>query len=133
MSNPNIFPAVRYRDAAAALDWLTKAFGFDEVVVNHNDDGSVGHAELRLGSGMIMLGPSAGDGWLGGGMPDPLASPISIYVVVDNPKEHYERAMAHGARIVRELETMDYGSTEYSARDLEGHLWSFGSYDPYVS
>jgi uncharacterized glyoxalase superfamily protein PhnB len=129
----NIFPAIRYRDMAAALDWLKKVFGFEEVIVYRGDDGSVGHAELRLGTGMIVLGPSQEDGWLGGGAPDPLASPISIYVRVDDPKEHYERAVAQGAMIVRELDTMDYGSTEYSARDLEGHLWSFGSYDPYAA
>ena len=132
MSNPNIFPAVRYRDAAAALDWLKKAFGFEDVVVHRDEDGSVGHAELRLGAGMIMLSPSKGDGWMGGGVPDPLASPISIYVVVDDPREHHDRAVAQGATIVRELATMDYGSTEYSARDLEGQLWSFGTYDPYA-
>jgi uncharacterized glyoxalase superfamily protein PhnB len=126
----NIFPALRYRDAAAALDWLKKAFGFEEVVVYRDDDGAVGHAELRLGPGMIMLSPSKEDGWMGGASPDPLASPISVYVVVEDPKEHYERAESHGATIVRELETMDYGSTEYSARDLDGHLWSFGTYDP---
>ncbi len=129
----NIIPALRYRDPAAALDWLKKAFGFEEVAVHRGESGDVGHAELRLGTGMIMLGPSKEDGWLGGGDPDPLASPISIYVVVADPKEHYERARAEGATIVRELEAMDYGSTEYSARDPEGHLWSFGTYDPYAA
>lgn len=128
----NIFPVIRYRDAAAALDWLKKAFGVEEVTVYRGDDGSVGHAELRLGPGMIMLSPSKEDDGMGGTAPDPLASPISVYVVVDDPKEHYERAKAHGATIVRELEEMDYGSTEYSARDPEGHLWSFGTYDPYT-
>ena len=126
----NIFPVLRYRDPEAALAWLQKAFGFREVVVYRGDDGSVGHAELRLGAGMIMLGQSKGDGWLGGAAPDPLASPVSIYVRVDDPTAHCERAVAGGATIARELETMDYGSVEYSARDLEGHLWSFGSYDP---
>ena len=129
----NIFPVLRYQDPDAALTWLQKAFGFKEVVVYRGDGGSVGHAELRLGAGMIMLGPSKGDGWLGGTTPDPLASPVSIYLRVDDPKEHHERAVAGGATIVRELETMDYGSVEYSARDLEGHLWSFGSYDPYAA
>ena len=126
----NIFPAIRYRDPDAALDWLKKVFGFEEVIVHRDEVGAVGHAELRLGTGMIMLSPSKEDGWMGGGPPDPLASPISIYVVVPDPKEHYEQATAHGAAVVRELETMDYGSVEYSVRDPEGHLWSFGTYDP---
>ena len=130
MSNPNIFPALRYRDADAALDFLKKAFGFEEQAVYRGDDGSIGHAVLRLGTGMIMFGTFREEGWLSGGKPDPLASTISLYVVVDDPAAHCERAKAEGARIVRPLETMDYGSVEYSARDLEGNLWSFGTYDP---
>ena len=126
----NIFPALRYRDADAALDFLKKAFGFEEQAVHHGEDGSIGHAELRLGAGIIMFGTFRADGWLGGGKPDPLASTISLYVVVEDPAQHYERAKAEGARIVRPMETMDYGSVEYSVRDPEGHLWSFGTYDP---
>jgi uncharacterized glyoxalase superfamily protein PhnB len=126
----NIIPAIRYRDPATALDWLKKAFGFEEVVVYRDEAGAFGHAVLKLGTGMIMLGPSKEDGWLGGGAPDPLASAISVYAVVADPKEHYEQATSHGATVVRELEHMDYGSLEYSVRDPERHLWSFGTYDP---
>jgi uncharacterized glyoxalase superfamily protein PhnB len=128
---PNIIPAVRYQDPGTALDWLKKVFGFEEKAVYRGEDGTIGHAEIRLGAGMIMLGPSKEDGWLGGGRPDPLASTISIYVVVDDPAAHYEQAKVHGATIVRGLENMDYGSLEYSARDPEGNLWSFGTYDPF--
>jgi uncharacterized glyoxalase superfamily protein PhnB len=128
---PNIIPAVRYQDPGAALDWLKKTFGFEEKAVYRGEDGTIGHAEIRLGVGMIMLGPSQEDGWLGGDRPDPLASTISIYVVVDDPAAHCEQAKAHGATIVRGLENMDYGSLEYSARDPEGNLWSFGTYDPF--
>jgi uncharacterized glyoxalase superfamily protein PhnB len=131
MTNPNIFPALRYADADAALDWLKKAFGFEERTVHRGPDGRIAHAELQLGTGVIMFGTFNEEGWLGGGKPDPLASTISVYVVVDDPKGHYERARAEGATIVRELDEMDYGSTEYSARDPEGNLWSFGTYSPY--
>lgn len=129
---PNIFPALKYRDSLAALDFLTKAFGFEEVSVHRGADGSISHAELRLGAGMIMFGGGQQSGWLGGGTPDPLAGTVSVYVVVDDPRAHLEDARAHGATIVRELAEMDYGSTEYSARDPEGNLWSFGTYDPYA-
>ena len=131
--NPNIFPALKYHDSQAALEFLTKAFGFDEVSVHRAEDGSIGHAMLRLGAGMIMFGgPPQEEGWLGAGKPDPLAGTISVYVVVADPRAHYEHAASAGATIVRELERMDYGSLEYSARDPEGNLWSFGSYDPYA-
>jgi uncharacterized glyoxalase superfamily protein PhnB len=126
----NIFPALRYRDAEAALEWLKQAFGAEEKAVYRGENGAIQHAELRIGEGLIMFGRHDGDGWLGGKPPDPLASTVSLYVVVPDPDAHHERAAAAGARIVRELEEMSYGSREYSARDLEGNLWSFGTYDP---
>lgn len=126
----DIYPVLRYRDPEAAIDWLKKAFAFEEKAVSRNEDGSIGHAELSLGTGMIMLNGYKEDGWLGSSTPDPLASPVSVYIAIDDPKTHYERAKAEGATIVFDLQTMDYGSTEYSARDPEGNLWSFGTYKP---
>lgn len=131
-AHPNIFPALRYRDAAAAIDWLEAAFGFQQAAVHRDEDGTVRHAELRLGVGLVMLGEYGDEAWMGGERPDPLASTLSLYVVVDDPDAHHRRAAAAGARIVRELTDEDYGSREYSARDLEGNLWSFGTYDPYA-
>ena len=133
MADPTIFPALRYRDPAAALDFLTNAFGFEEVSVHRSEDGAIQHAELRLGAGMIMLGPQRGDDWMGGKPPDALASTLSVYAVVADPDAHHARARGAGAEVVRELTDEDYGSREYSARDPEGNLWSFGTYDPYAT
>lgn len=130
-AHPNIFPALRYRDANAAIEWLKCAFGFQEKAVYRGEDGAVNHAELALGAGLVMLGQSRPDGWLGGSTPEARASTASIYIVVADPDAHYGRARAAGAEIVRELTDEDYGSREYSARDPEGNLWSFGTYDPY--
>jgi uncharacterized glyoxalase superfamily protein PhnB len=130
-AHPNIFPALRYHDANAAIEWLERAFGFQEKAVYRDNDGAVNHAELALGAGLVMLGQSRPDSWLGGHAPDARASTASIYTVVADPDAHYKRARAAGAEIVRELTDEDYGSREYSARDLEGNLWSFGTYDPY--
>ena len=80
---------------------------------------------------LVMVGQAAEEGWLGGEPPRPLASTVSLYVVVEDPDAHHERAVAAGASVVRPLEDMDYGSREYSVRDPEGNLWSFGTYDPY--
>lgn len=128
---PNIFPALRYRDANTALDWLKDAFGFQDRTVYRGESGEINHAELQFGGGIVMFGQYREDGWMGGHPPDPLASTASLYVVVEDPDAHYTRAVAAGARIVREPADQDYGSREYSARDLEGNLWSFGTYDPY--
>jgi uncharacterized glyoxalase superfamily protein PhnB len=127
---PNIFPALRYADARAAIGFLTRAFGATEKAV-HERDGVVHHAELALGAGLVMVGQYSEDGWLGGDPPRPLSSTVSIYVTIEDPDAHHAAARAAGATIVRELEDMDYGSREYSVRDPEGNLWSFGTYDPY--
>ncbi len=85
--SPNIFPALRYRDANAAIEFLKGAFGFEEQAVYRADDGSVQHAQLRLGAGMIMLG-EAGEGGAGavaGGVPATGTPPITIYIVVPDP------------------------------------------------
>jgi uncharacterized glyoxalase superfamily protein PhnB len=121
---PTISPCLRYRDPAAALDWLERAFGFERVADYRDDDGNVVHAEIRHGTGMVMIstsrddayGPHVGQGW--------------AYVVVEDPDAHYARAKEAGAEILREIEDQDYGSRDYSARDPEGNIWSFGTYQP---
>ncbi len=127
----NIIPALRYRDADAGLQFLKSAFGAEPREVHRDDDGVIRHAVVGLGDGLVMVGQAAEDGWLGGEPARPLASTVSLYVVVDDPDVHHERAVAAGATIVRPLEDMEYGSREYSVRDPEGNLWSFGTYDPY--
>ncbi len=122
--NPNIFPALRYRDADAAIAFLRDAFGFEEKAAYRDDAGAVAHAELRLGAGLVMLGQLADH--------EPASAGQTIYVVVEDPDAHYARARAAGATILRELSDMEYGSREYGAQDLEGYRWSFGTYDPYA-
>ena len=128
---PNIFPAVRFADADAGVEFLKDAFGATERAVHRGDDGVIHHAELALGAGVVMVGQHSRDGWLGGEAPRPLSSTVSIYVVVSDPDRHHATAREAGAVIVRELQDTDYGSREYSVRDPEGNLWSFGTYDPY--
>jgi uncharacterized glyoxalase superfamily protein PhnB len=114
---PDIFPTLRFADADAALAWLTRAFGFQQQAVHRDDRGAVRHAEMSLGTGTIMFGQG-----------DPAAQ--GIYVAVADADAHYQRAKAAGAEITREIEDMPYGAREYSARDLDGHSWSFGTYRP---
>jgi uncharacterized glyoxalase superfamily protein PhnB len=131
--SPSIIPAVRYRDADAGVQFLVSAFGAEEKEINRDDEGVIRHAELRLADGLVMVGQYSEDGWLGGDAPRPLSSTISLYIVVADPDTHHERSTAAGARVVRELEDTSYGSREYSVRDPEGNLWSFGTYDPYAA
>lgn len=128
--NGSPFPVLRYRDANAAIDWLCQVLGAREHQVHRDDAGAVQHAELEIAGGLIMLGEAREDGRMGGEGFSPLSSPSSIYAVVDDPDALYERAKSGGATIVRELTDEPYGSREFSIRDLEGNLWSFGTYDP---
>lgn len=123
---PRLYPSMRYRDAPAAIEFLKDAFGFEERVVYSRDDGTIAHAELRYGPSILMLGSDrddmygkrVGHGWL--------------YVAVDDPDAHCERARAAGAEIISELHDTDYGSRDYGARDPEGNMWNFGTYRPAV-
>lgn len=128
---PNIFPAIRYADADAGMAFLERAFGATQKAVHRGEDGVIHHAELAIGAGLIMLGQQREDGKLGGEPPRALASTMSLYITVPDPDAHHATARAAGATVVRELQDTDYGSREYSVRDPEGNLWSFGTYDPY--
>jgi uncharacterized glyoxalase superfamily protein PhnB len=131
-----VIPTLRYSDAAAAIAWLYEAFGFERHLVVPGEDGAVLHAQLVFGNGMVMLASARASEF------DDLQKPPSAlggavsqspYIIVDDVDEHYARAVAAGAEIVIELKDEDYGGRDYSCRDLEGHVWNFGSYDPWAS
>jgi uncharacterized glyoxalase superfamily protein PhnB len=130
-----IIPALRYRDATAALDFLTRVFGFEESNVFRDDEGNVQHAELSFGNGMIMIGPDA-DTPFGKFMRMPIDAggvTASFYAIVDDPDAHHDRARSAGFEVVMPLRDESYGGREYSVRDPEGHVWTFGTYDPWAA
>jgi uncharacterized glyoxalase superfamily protein PhnB len=134
---PNIYPCLGYRDAKAAIRWLCDAFGFEERMVYPGEDREVAHAELALGPGLVMLGSASVDmpavdtaQQSAGGELDFSRIPFALYVAVEDVDAHCERARDAGADILREPADTDYGSREYAARDLEGNVWSFGTYRP---
>lgn len=131
-----IMPTMRYRDAHAAIEWLCTVLGFTRHAVYPGPDNTVGHAELTLNGGMIMLGSQKDDAY-GKGFKSPRevggVETRSVYVVVKDADAVYARAEAAGAQIVRPLQNTDYGSREFSLRDPEGHSWSVGTYDPWAT
>ena len=123
----SIFAALSYKDAWAAIDFLEKGFGFERQAVYEGPDHTVAHAEFRLGNASVGLNsasaPNPSNPWT--------TVDAGVYVALPDPaavNAHYERAKAAGAEIARPLQDTDYGSREYSAWDLERHLWSFGTY-----
>src|SRR5437016_316608 len=129
-----VVPTLRYRDVAAAIDWLCNAFGFEKHLVVSGDNGAVRYAELTFGNGMIMLGPVEDTG-LDKFMTQPAdtggAETQICYLFVADVVAHCARARAAGAEIVLDIEDADSNGRGYSCRDLEGHVWNFGTYDPW--
>jgi len=132
---PRISSALYYRDAAAAIDWLCRVFGFEVRLKVVGDSGRIEHSELVFGEGLIMVGDEAkrdathpterrSPRSIGGG------NTQSLLVYVDDAEAHCARARAAGAKIVIEPMTSDYGEDYwadriYGAEDLEGHQWWF--------
>lgn len=137
MARP-VVPCLRYRNAPAAIDFLVDAFGFERhaVYADDSDPSIIHHAQLTLGDGMVMLGSAVETEFTETAdmaLADQLGGvSASVYVVVDDVDEHHARAAAAGAEILLPPTDQDYGGREYTARDPEGNVWSFGGYDPYA-
>lgn len=130
-----ITPSMLYHDANAAIAWLGKAFGFRPQLVVPGPDNAVLHAQLVFGNGMVMLCSAEGFGF-----PDILKTPREVggvgtqevCVCVEDADAHHAQALAAGGVIVSPLEDKPYGGRGYSCRDPEGHVWHFGTYDPWA-
>ena len=124
---------MRYRDAPEAIEWLCRVFGFREHLVVPGEDDTIAHAQLAHGTGMIMIGSYRDDEYSQlHRLPEQLGGAVTqaAYVIVEAIDEHYEGTRAAGAEILVEIADQDYGGRLYVCRDIEGHIWSFGSYDP---
>jgi PhnB protein len=130
-----ITPMLSYEDVDGAAAWLTRAFGFTELLRYAEPDGRVTHAELDLEGGVVMLA------WPGPGYVSPKRHREScevarraagvpyvidgVHAYISNVDEHVERARAVGARILSEPEDQPHGDRSYRAEDPEGHRWMF--------
>jgi uncharacterized glyoxalase superfamily protein PhnB len=126
-----VFPIQRYKDARAAIRFLCDTFGFVELFSVPDSGPYVRHAQLRIGTNIVMLGSVRAD--------DGLASPSATHaptaglcVYVKDLDAHFERALAAGAEIASPPQDTSFGAREYHTRDCEGHPWVFGTYLPDV-
>ena len=131
-----IVPFIGYEDAAGAIEWLGRAFGFEEnPAARHEEEGTIMHAELTLEGATIYVST-----------PEGYASPRRLretseaarrsydnawvidghFVEVGDVNAHHERAVAAGATVLREIEEPGIGYRIYTAEDPEGHRWMFG-------
>jgi uncharacterized glyoxalase superfamily protein PhnB len=130
-----VIPCLRYRDAPAAIDWLCSTFGFERHLVVPGENGTIAHAQLSFGNGMIMLGSESNDSEYGKLIVHPEQiggkQTQTVYLTVSDADVVYRRALEAGAAIVIEITDEDYGGRGFTCRDPEGHVWSIGTYDPW--
>jgi uncharacterized glyoxalase superfamily protein PhnB len=120
-------PIVPYTNPRAAIQWLENTFGATAtLVVPPEPDQPLAHAEVRVGTGMVMVDDADRDS------PFCLPGPVVVYVVVEDPDFLHHQAAAAGADIIMPLTDQDYGSREFAARDPYGNVWSFGTYRPTI-
>lgn len=123
-SNPTVWLTLQAHDASKLIDYYVDTFGF-VVTARYGDGDTVDHAQLNWadGTGGLMMGSyKPGSDWClepgtAGG-----------YVVTNDPDGLYGRVLQRKAEVIRPLADTDYGSREFTVRDPEGNLWSFGDY-----
>jgi uncharacterized glyoxalase superfamily protein PhnB len=130
-----VIPCLTYRDAPRMLQWLCEALGFQRHAVYEDNAGGIAHAELTLGSGMIMMGSEQKDGAFAQLQSTPAklsGTTQSPYLVVPDADAVHARVVAMGGETVMPIEDKPYGGRAFACRDPEGHLWNVGSYDPWA-
>lgn len=125
-SRPTLSSAISYRDPEAALKFLEAAFGFEPLMIIRTPDGKVAHSEMTYGDGLIMVGSEWDESHKS---PASLGAKNtqSVHVhIASDIDGHCDRARLAGAVIEQEPSDQFYGDRTYRARDLEGHIWTFG-------
>jgi PhnB protein len=120
-----VMPYLYYKDADAALEFLTRALGFTEKLKMTDDGGKIMHAEVELDGGVVMFGTPSPDYK----NPKEIGSHTQgVYVYVDDVDAHFEHAKDAGVSITKETEDQFYGDRSYTCEDPEGHLWWFATH-----
>ena len=130
-------PCLRYRNAPAMIYWLCEVLGCVKKLVVLGEEGTVAHAELTLGRGMLMVGSATKSENEYAKLikqPDEIGGceAQSVYVVVPDADAVYTLAKQRGGTIFMEIKDEDYGGRGFGVRDPEGHLWYVGTYDPWA-
>lgn len=127
------FPSMRYLDAREAIAWLERVFGARTIAAHDGPGGEPAHVEMSLAGNTFMFGQDRPDGYA---VRSPkVAGTLTggVYVVLPDAAAVdalHARARDAGATIVLEPYDTDYGSHDFSATDLDGHIWRFGTYRP---
>jgi uncharacterized glyoxalase superfamily protein PhnB len=130
-----VTPCLQYRDAPAAIEWLCRTFGFEKHLVVPGENGTILHAQLSFGNGMVMLGSSGKEGAYGRLMALPAdiggRQTQTTCLCVADADLVYARVREAGVEIILDIEDAPYGGRGFTCRDPEGHVWTIGTYDPW--
>lgn len=125
---PRITPNIHYDDLASALDWLSKAFGFETRMALPGPDGKMMHAEMTVADSAVMMSCTSRNSEWKSPQSQGGAVTQSLYIYVDNVDAHQAVAKQAGGTIMAELEDMFWGDRIYVVADLEGHRWTFAEH-----
>src|SRR5262245_59846571 len=134
ISGTAIVPVMPYRNPLAMVDWLCGAYGFQKRGIAKGKNIEFEHAELAFGDSMYMVVAAQNPTFdrllvhpdqVGG------VETHACYLVVPDIDAHYARAAASGAEIIYGIRAKESGGRGYASRDPEGHVWLFGTYDPF--
>ena len=135
MTIKNLIPTLRYEDAQQMIEWLCNTWNFEKHMVIEGEDNLIAHAELLAGECMIMIASVQNPGKYSNLMIDPTTiegkCTQAPYLVVDDPDWYYNQAKRNNATILIEIKDADYGGRDFTCADPEGHIWAFGSFNPF--
>ena len=121
------------KGAARALDYYKKAFGAKELMrfPGENDD-SIGHAEIKIGDGVVMLADEAPD--MGYRSPQSIGgTPVSLMFYVSDVDARFAKAIAAGGTVKQEVKDQFYGDRSGTVLDPFGYLWTIATHTEDVS
>jgi PhnB protein len=124
---PRVTPYLIVDGAGSAIDFYRSVLGATERLRMPGPDGKLGHAELELGSSVIMLADEhpemdiRGPRSIGG-------SPVSLHVYVEDADGVFERAVELGAKPLRPVEDRFYGDRVGRFEDPFGHRWDVATH-----
>jgi len=136
MTIKHVIPTLRYKDAQQMIEWLCNTWNFEKHLVIEGDDQLIDHAELLAGEFMIMIASVQNQGEYSKLMIEPTLIEEKCtqapYLVVEDPDWYYDQAKRNGATILIEINDEEYGGRDFTCADPEGHIWNFGSFDPFT-
>ena len=122
-----VTPYLIIKDAAEAIEFYKTAFGAQELVRMSMPDGKIGHAEIKIGDSILMLGEEVEE--MGFRSPQALGGcPVGFVIYIEDVDTEFQRALDAGATVSRPLENKFYGDRMGSVRDPFGYEWSLGTH-----